>query len=507
MHSQVGLKQGAATLSDLTIIITRNMDTFSIGIISLHLQTSTDCWLPSFTLQSHTRSDLRDELKTLFGQDVRLRACIASYGDDFDDAIERLMHTMNAMCKKEWRDHKYVFGLLLHELKHGGDTNEPWNKVEHFLKTIEKELPSRYLHVPEGIHIHVGKNKIDFNYWQPRLVELTVFNIRVNKDVALRMDPWWHCPDNSVDPSGYYLLKVYMGFDALRVMDEKQASTCTLHIYSRACGRLIRTTVDARGELGLSNGGTDYCQGLTMIVDDGLSQLPLNPTKHDVAFTEHANGAIHRDNLYCFLNAIGRFYYKYYKEGVFDKKKTALTAALKEKRNEVVNLVMDHEQKFVRIDYCKLNSFSQYCQNTNAVRNSRLRVSSPWHARLQLGEDTYLRFPQKLAPPVALDPANSPRKRQNRSGADMNGIPAAATNGYTTLQNGAADGAREQELLRHIQKLQADHRTVTAELVNVRTERNNLRVAFNNMQMDRNRLRAERDDVKARLYQIQNALR
>ena len=43
--------------------------------------------------------------------------------------------------------------------------------------------------------------------------------------------------------------------------------------------RLIKDYRDARGELLLSAGGTDFCQGLTIIVDDKHGMLPLNPTK------------------------------------------------------------------------------------------------------------------------------------------------------------------------------------------------------------------------------------
>ena len=43
--------------------------------------------------------------------------------------------------------------------------------------------------------------------------------------------------------------------------------------------RLIKDYRDARGELLLSAGGTDFCQGLTIVVNDKHGMLPLNPTK------------------------------------------------------------------------------------------------------------------------------------------------------------------------------------------------------------------------------------
>ena len=44
-------------------------------------------------------------------------------------------------------------------------------------------------------------------------------------------------------------------------------------------GRLVQFKQDARDMIGLVNGGTDYCQALTVIIDDVHGKLPLDPTK------------------------------------------------------------------------------------------------------------------------------------------------------------------------------------------------------------------------------------
>ena len=52
-----------------------------------------------------------------------------------------------------------------------------------------------------------------------------------------------------------------------------------------------------------------FCQGLTILVDDVHGKLPLNPTKQDLAFGEEANGKSYRSNLYTWLSAVTKLYY------------------------------------------------------------------------------------------------------------------------------------------------------------------------------------------------------
>jgi hypothetical protein len=61
--------------------------------------------------------------------------------------------------------------------------------------------------------------------------------------------------------------------------------------------------------LGLTSSGTQFCQGLTILVDDIHGKLPLNPTKQDLAFGEEANGESYRSNLYTWLSAVTKLYY------------------------------------------------------------------------------------------------------------------------------------------------------------------------------------------------------
>ena len=82
----------------------------------------------------------------------------------------------------------------------------------------------------------------------------------------------------ALNPNDEYELDVYIGFDAVRI-NQKVQKTATLLYHSRGAGRLIKKYEDARSLLRLPSGGTNYCQGLTIIVDDKHGVLPLNPTK------------------------------------------------------------------------------------------------------------------------------------------------------------------------------------------------------------------------------------
>jgi hypothetical protein len=59
-----------------------------------------------------------------------------------------------------------------------------------------------------------------------------------------------------------------------------------LYVYSRQSGRLITHHADARTRLGLPAGGSEYSQGLTIIIDDFGGNLPLNPTKQEGTSTQ-----------------------------------------------------------------------------------------------------------------------------------------------------------------------------------------------------------------------------
>jgi hypothetical protein len=100
-------------------------------------------------------------------------------------------------------------------------------------------------------------------------------------------------------------------------------------IYSRQSGRLITDYEDARNLLGLTATGTDYSQGLTIIVDDFHGKFPLNPTKQDLAFGEETHGETHRANLYNLLSGVSKVYYHCHLGKFHKKQKGLLTEEVK----------------------------------------------------------------------------------------------------------------------------------------------------------------------------------
>ena len=127
----------------------------------------------------------------------------------------------------------------------------------------------------------------------------------IKKNLYTKANDW-------VEPKEYDLIQIFCGFDPLRLGNKDSRSTCSLHIYSRQLGRLIKYDEDARAVLRLNNSGTTFCQGLSVIVDDMQGYLPLNPTKQDIAFGEETHGEVHKNNLFAWVGAIAAFFYNHH---------------------------------------------------------------------------------------------------------------------------------------------------------------------------------------------------
>lgn len=185
---------------------------------------------------------------------------------------------------------------------------------------LKEQLPLYYIHIPDHLIISVNKKRINFNYWQRRLVSLMRFDQKISEHESFR----------SVEnyQEGNIKLRFFCGFDPIRISKQETQKTLSLYIYSRKSGRLIKFEQDARNTLSITSGGTNYCQGLTCILDDFEGKIPLNPTKQDVAFTEKLNGSIFEDNIYAWTSAIVSAYYRFHLKKYQDEKKTDLTMEL-----------------------------------------------------------------------------------------------------------------------------------------------------------------------------------
>lgn len=345
----VGIKQGCACLSDLSFCLTRNGTEYGLGILAKCLQKPNRVYLPSFTFQQPPGEDVetfvQHEIWFLCQANSKVRTVISMYGDgNLDTGVRRLVELYcrmsDPMSYGSWGDSMHVFGLVLHSLKHRSGATmttleeqeaslaprcqklEATRSFHQFLDEIAEELPKRYLHISGSFDLQVNRNVVNFAYWQRRLVELTKFEI-VGDTLHRRVVPLNDTTDNNTttDSQRQYRIWVYMGFDAIRCSDPEAQSCPSLAIYSRQSGRLIKDYKDARGELRLTSGGTDFCQGLTIIVDDSMGFLPLTPTKQDLAWGErHQDGATHHQNLIAWLSAITKLYYKHHFAACEEKK-------------------------------------------------------------------------------------------------------------------------------------------------------------------------------------------
>ena len=103
-----------------------------------------------------------------------------------------------------------------------------------------------------------------------RMVEFSSFNIEVGTTMQF---------DDPRDDPQKCVIRVFCGFDAVAMNDKTAKKCASLYLYSRQSGRLITHHVDARTMLGLNAGGSEFCSGLRVIIDDFDGYLPLNPTK------------------------------------------------------------------------------------------------------------------------------------------------------------------------------------------------------------------------------------
>jgi len=327
----VGLKQGSATLSNCSIVLTRNNCTLEIGVIAKGLQTSQGVYLPSFAFNVHDFRDTDDvyaRIEKWLSQNPDIRNVLAeslSCSSSNPDTVEmQILRFAERLWKDPWSDDDHVFLLVLCNWKRNKEEVphqliESVYPAEAFLQDIKKILPEYYINLPtnESFEFTIDKKPMDFSHWQRRLVELTQFVVHIPTEAVFEDDPE---DENWDQPApGRYPLTIYCGFDAKRVHDDvlrKRVSACNLFIYSCQAGRLIKKEDDARHMLGLGASGVDYAQGLTVIINDVAGKLPLTPTKDGIAWSERRNGDVHQNNLIAWTGAVAHFFWGYHRNQI-----------------------------------------------------------------------------------------------------------------------------------------------------------------------------------------------
>lgn len=420
----VGVKQGCATLSDISFVMSRNEQVYSLGILAKELQKKEGIYLPSFEFafdkefsdvdESYTLySFLKAELTSIANLNKDIAKVYTDYGyGDEKKGIHRLITNMMRLSDGIWADEKYAFCLCIHDLKHGSNTD--------FLLNVSSELSRHYLHVPKSFQVWVGSIRVKFNHWPNRLVNLTRFMVRIPKDE--------HANGNNINETiDDHSLNVYIGFDAIRCTNNDESKSASLYYYSRTFGRLIKSHRDARGTLLLSAGGTQFCQALTIIIDDKAGALPLNPTKQDFAFGEHQNGSIWEQNLHKWVSAVTKVYYNYYLENLCDGQKRTLTDLVKNRNGQAKkkDVQQGNQNMYKSIDELRVSTFEgikwKYMGDSHS---GSFHLTNKKSLKECLGEDIDLLFKK----PKSKGTASSNKKQVNKKKSKAKTATARVTN-------------------------------------------------------------------------------
>ncbi|EJK46900.1 hypothetical protein THAOC_34414 [Thalassiosira oceanica] len=433
----VGLKQGCATMSDRSFVLVRNGEErfVELGIVAESLQSAAGCYLPAYRFYLQQDDDelsreenldaqmskLESDLMSFFSQPelAGIAACIVQYDKAPTDSsfsplrelrlgngIKRLVHHFKSISTFHGSEH--VFMLILDEISYGSGLNsnrglaekderkKDWltvgKAVGDAIHELKKIIPRTYLHVPKSCDFRVGRERIRFNYWPQRLVEMSSFQVEISQSVPWNAEKW------SMEPpweyrDGSYGMRVYVGFDRVRNHTDQRA--CNMYVYSRQSGRLIKCDKDARGKLGMTASGTDYTYGLTVIVDDVEGKLPLNPTKQDIAFGERDHGDVHEDNLNIWAGSVTKMFYQYHLKKYANKHELS---------NKIKEFGKDQIESTVKaIDESKFTTYT-YTPATYQKRSIQIRLGTVEEHR---GPDTKM----------VLIRSNAPRKKQKLSHA------------------------------------------------------------------------------------------
>ena len=319
----VGLKQACAALTDLSfVLVKRANNELSFGVIAESLQLRGGVRLPSFNLVDNGKLYQQLEAHLQEPDHIDVKKCIARYGaiepndpPNFPVGMKRIcMHFQDMNSRYSGHD---LFEVIMDRIRHQSskdDTSEQVDvhheqktRVHTLMRDIKEELPKTYLHIPDNLHFRIGNDRLEFKHWPQRLVEFSSFTIKVSPTLGWNEGDTFRANDERDDS---YELRIFCGFDADRATFPDSRKECTLHLHSRKSGRLICTDADSRTKLLLPASGSDYSQGLTIIMDDIKGKLPLNPTKQGVAFAEERRGRVHEENLYQLVGAVVHFYYK-----------------------------------------------------------------------------------------------------------------------------------------------------------------------------------------------------
>ena len=266
-----------------------------------------------------------------------------------------------------------------HTVRAGGDSDidEDKQRSLSLLKTLRTQLPYLYLHLHD-LDICVEGRAIESIYWERRLGELSRFELQLSQTELwskMQKERYSHNHPMSVFKitKPEETVRFFCGFDPYRCKNKYgkvegsdddamsmvpggsgipimgNNTAIKIYLYSRQSGRLIKVQNDPRNELGLTAGSTDFCQGMTVIIDDHNGTLPLNPTKQDTAYGHSKHGQIHAANLKEWTAAISHFYWNYHYVR-FGSSKVAVTHAVASTQTSLEEAYKNHCARKNRAD-------------------------------------------------------------------------------------------------------------------------------------------------------------
>ena len=271
-------------------------------------------------------------------------------------------------------------------------------------------------------------------------MELHQIPLFVDRRNDFRTADDWMIPENEDD---FYEIKASIGFDPARANPKGSGNrtndirntfiggqACSLLIFSRISGRLFLKHDDARGVLRLTNSGTNYCQGLTIIVDDYEGHLPLTPTKESLAFGMEDYGKVHERNLYAWLGALANVYWNRF-FNIFKTKK-ALGDAIKEKIESIKQLERKKAIELPTFGFGTFSTVENLIFSRKAVSDS-IRPYKSDSTKWINGPSTLISLSD---PKAKKKPKASTSVAKKRKAADF-----SALDGYDSDGNDLMDGA------------------------------------------------------------------
>ena len=447
----VGLKQGCATLSPCSFCLVKKTTTtatattqegaqitttttncYSLGILAGSLQTEQMCFLPVLQhdddyFLSGTSAERQMALLSWAEQNRGIAKCVQDYGSgSLLLGVQRLDKHMTQMAKGKWKQYDHVFRLVLFGMHHQTNISSSsseeeeeqqqeeedlqHDRVKGLLDQLIEDLPRRYLHVPDHVSVIICHQRIRFGYWQSRMADMARFDLKIKKTIPIANDPNWDTFSSQQKDCNYgvdnetdcYSIRIFVGFDFVRLTQEDSSNDLAMYVYSRRPGRLIQTTPSARHKLALTSGSSEYNQAMTILIDDYKGKLPLNPTKQDLAFSEEANGEIHRQNLDAWTRFAAKVFYRYYKDSKFGKSKELITEALKWVAKNKVQQQQAQEDNsgnaafsFPQLHECQFNQFKGVLVKST-IRNGKIQLAPLNRQELVVGEHSQIfKMPNK----------------------------------------------------------------------------------------------------------------